>query len=182
MPSDISRPLIMGKINCAIPPIHILSDYNTNGIFKIVGPGSGIAPFRGFWQERSCKAPSDPIGRSKLGQMTLFFGCQTKEMILYRSELEKLKEDGVLRDIFLALSREPSIKKVTKFIFNKKKAQTKYVSLLDICAGFNHSRKRKACCANPGGKWACLRLWRLYNGRRGLPNPETNCTGKGENE
>jgi len=33
-------------------------------------------------------------------------------MILYRTELEELKKEGVLSDIYLALSREPNIKKV----------------------------------------------------------------------
>ena len=89
MPSDLSRPIVM------------------------IGPGTGIAPFRGFWQQRKVVTPSDPIGKSKLGRLTLFFGCQTKEMILYRSELEDLKKIGTFSDIYLALSREPKIKKVT---------------------------------------------------------------------
>lgn len=87
MPTDLSRPMIM------------------------IGPGTGIAPFRGFWQER--KMLSETAGQSpRFGRMTLFFGCRNKEMILYRSELEQLKKDGVLSDIYLALSREPNIKKV----------------------------------------------------------------------
>ena len=75
-----------------------------------VGPGTGIAPFRGFWQHRIHVSQTE--SRPKLGKMTLFFGCRTKEMILYRSELEALKRDNILSDIYLALSREPSIKKV----------------------------------------------------------------------
>jgi len=86
LPSDTSRPIIM------------------------VGPGTGIAPFRGFWQQR--KVDSVNTTKGTLGKMTLFFGCRTKEMILYRSELEEMKQGNVLSDIFLALSREPSIKKV----------------------------------------------------------------------
>jgi nitric-oxide synthase len=76
----------------------------------MVGPGTGIAPFRGFWQER--RLMMQRHSGYRFGKMTLFFGCRTKEMILYLTELEQLKKDLVLSDIFLALSREPSIKKV----------------------------------------------------------------------
>jgi len=86
MPVDMSRPMIM------------------------IGPGTGIAPFRGFWQER--KIMGSRKSGTRFGKMTLFFGCRTKEMILYRSELESLKKENILSDIFLALSREPSVKKV----------------------------------------------------------------------
>ncbi|ODM95587.1 Nitric oxide synthase [Orchesella cincta] len=85
LPTDTSRPMIM------------------------IGPGTGIAPFRGFWQERKILGNRKP--GSRFGKMTLFFGCRTKEMILYRSELESLKKESILSDIFLALSREPSVKK-----------------------------------------------------------------------
>ncbi|CAL8084386.1 unnamed protein product [Orchesella dallaii] len=85
LPTDMSRPMIM------------------------IGPGTGIAPFRGFWQERKIMGNRKP--GSRFGKMTLFFGCRTKEMILYRSELESLKKENILSDIFLALSREPSVKK-----------------------------------------------------------------------
>lgn len=76
----------------------------------MIGPGTGIAPFRGFWQERRMKVKE--LSATRFGKMTLFFGCRTKEMILYRSELEALKKETILSDIFLALSREPSVKKV----------------------------------------------------------------------
>lgn len=86
MPKDSSRPIVM------------------------IGPGTGIAPFRGFWQHRIENMSKENL--TKFGKMTLFFGCRTKEMILYRPELEGLKRDNILSDIYLALSREPSIKKV----------------------------------------------------------------------
>ncbi|CAG7730913.1 unnamed protein product [Allacma fusca] len=89
------------------PAFHIPAD--TSRPIIMIGPGTGIAPFRGFWQQRVSISQLEP--RPKLGKMTLFFGCRTKEMILYRPELEVLKQDEVLSDIYLALSREPSIKK-----------------------------------------------------------------------
>lgn len=92
MPTDTSRPIIM------------------------IGPGTGIAPFRGFWQERRIKVSEHGGTGTRFGKMTLFFGCRTKEMILYRTELEALKKEGIISDIFLALSREPSVKKVRSIV------------------------------------------------------------------
>ncbi|PGL66766.1 sulfite reductase subunit alpha [Bacillus sp. AFS055030] len=65
----------------------------------MVGPGTGIAPFRSFIQER---AVNKVTGRS-----WLFFGDQHEASdFLYKSELEKYKEDGVLTRIDTAFSRD----------------------------------------------------------------------------
>jgi hypothetical protein len=45
--------------------------------------------------------------------MWLFFGCRLKELDLYRDEKDKMLEEYVLNKEFLALSREPGIKKVS---------------------------------------------------------------------
>lgn len=135
MPTDLSRPIVM------------------------IGPGTGIAPFRGFWQQRKVVTPSDPVGKSKLGRLTLFFGCQTKEMILYRTELEELKEIGIFADIYLALSREPKIKKVyfgRNSMFIK---QLNFRFVLDIRARLINTRRRKYCKSNIKTRWTYLCLW-----------------------
>lgn len=65
----------------------------------MVGPGTGIAPFRSFLQEREAfGAP---------GRNWLFFGNQRREAdFLYRAELEDLAEKRLLTRIDLAFSRD----------------------------------------------------------------------------
>ncbi|XP_044753719.1 nitric oxide synthase, salivary gland isoform X3 [Coccinella septempunctata] len=83
------------------PNFHLPEDLSKPII--VVGPGTGIAPFKGFWEHRHMLS----LDNHKLGKMLLFFGCRTKELDLYRDE----KADAVARRIidktFLALSREP---------------------------------------------------------------------------
>ena len=65
----------------------------------MVGPGTGVAPFRAFLQER--KASGAP------GKNWLFFGHQKSETdFFYRDELEAMRKDGVLTRLSLAWSRD----------------------------------------------------------------------------
>lgn len=73
----------------------------------LVGPGTGVAPFRGFWQHRYAQLKQ----KQKLGKMWLFFGCQTRDMNLYEEEKAEMVKVGVLDRVFLALSRDPNIPK-----------------------------------------------------------------------
>lgn len=76
----------------------------------LIGPGTGIAPFRGFWHHRN--ALHNTRSRSNIGPVWLFFGCRTKTMDLYREEKEQALKEGVLSKVFLALSRESNVPKV----------------------------------------------------------------------
>lgn len=61
LPSDISRPVIM------------------------IGPGTGVAPFRAFVQERAKQAKAG----EKIGKLILFYGCRRpNEDFLYQKEWE----------------------------------------------------------------------------------------------
>ena len=65
----------------------------------MVGPGTGIAPFRAFLQQRKADAAE--------GRNWLFFGDWTESgEYLYRDEIEAYVKDGTLDKLDLAWSRE----------------------------------------------------------------------------
>jgi sulfite reductase (NADPH) flavoprotein alpha-component len=65
----------------------------------MVGPGTGVAPFRSFLQERRAT--------SATGKSWLFFGDQTSaDDFLYREELEGFLSDGTLTRLDTAFSRD----------------------------------------------------------------------------
>eukprot|EP00951_Prasinocladus_malaysianus_P025160 scaffold219862_cov45-Prasinocladus_malaysianus.AAC.1 len=73
----------------------------------MIGPGTGVAPFRGFLQERQAKLQDG----ADLGQAWLFAGCRRRdEDYLYQSELEGFARSGVLTHLIPAFSREQAEK------------------------------------------------------------------------
>jgi sulfite reductase alpha subunit-like flavoprotein len=78
-PADPSRPMIM------------------------IGPGTGVAPFLGFLEERAA------IGAA--GRNWLFFGEQRRDTdFYYREELDRFRADGLLSRLDLAFSRDQRAK------------------------------------------------------------------------
>lgn len=76
----------------------------------LICAGSGIAPFRSFWQERAVIA--NQKGITALGKCILFFGCRSKNVdYVYKQEHSQLLNRGILNEIYLALSREENHKK-----------------------------------------------------------------------
>ncbi|KAI9662728.1 MAG: NADPH-cytochrome P450 reductase [Alyxoria varia] len=70
----------------------------------MVGPGTGVAPFRGFVQERASMAKAG----QQVGKTLLFFGCRNREEdFLYSIEWETYKEAlGDSFELVTAFSRE----------------------------------------------------------------------------
>lgn len=69
----------------------------------MVGPGTGIAPFRAFLQERRA--------RGATGRNWLFFGDQRRESdFIYEDELATMSRDGLLTRLDLAFSRDQQAK------------------------------------------------------------------------
>ncbi len=77
LPDDASKPVIM------------------------IGPGTGLAPFRGFLQERAAQKAKGTV----IGDAMLFFGCRHPEQdFIYADELKAWAEDGLV-DLHTAFSR-----------------------------------------------------------------------------
>ncbi|QWB22460.1 MULTISPECIES: sulfite reductase flavoprotein subunit alpha [Streptomyces] len=69
----------------------------------MIGPGTGIAPFRGFLHERAARGAS--------GRNWLFFGDRNRETdFVYQDELTELQQRGVLTELDLAFSRDQAEK------------------------------------------------------------------------
>src|SRR6185369_5623322 len=69
----------------------------------MVGPGTGIAPFRAFLQEREAAGAT--------GRNWLFFGAQHEATdFLYRDEMEAWRDKGLLTRLSTAFSRDQSQK------------------------------------------------------------------------
>jgi cytochrome P450/NADPH-cytochrome P450 reductase len=96
-----SRPL--GASGLGMPLVTFVKD--TGSSFRLpasnvpvimVGPGTGVAPMRGFIQDRAADGRSENV---------LFFGCRDESDYLYRDELEAWEKEGCLK-LFVAFSRK----------------------------------------------------------------------------
>uniref|UniRef100_A0A4W5NQF5 Nitric oxide synthase, inducible n=1 Tax=Hucho hucho TaxID=62062 RepID=A0A4W5NQF5_9TELE len=76
----------------------------------LVGAGSGIAPFRSFWQQRLHDMKHPGFSGSP---MSLVFGCQSSETDhLYKEETLEMRRRGVLKSVTSTYSRQPGHPKI----------------------------------------------------------------------
>lgn len=108
-PSDEIAVYVRTSKNFRVP-----SDPHTPMI--MIGPGTGIAPFRGFLQERRALGHTAPNW--------LFFGEQHAATdFYYREEIEAMHADGLLTELDLAFSRDQHHKVYVQHLMRQRGAR-----------------------------------------------------------
>uniref|UniRef100_A0A3Q2NS41 NADPH--hemoprotein reductase n=1 Tax=Fundulus heteroclitus TaxID=8078 RepID=A0A3Q2NS41_FUNHE len=84
----------------------------------MIGPGTGIAPFMGFIQERGWLKEQG----KDVGETVMYFGCRHKnEDYIYQEELEEAEKKGVLTQLNVAFSRDQAHKVYVQHDLKKNK-------------------------------------------------------------
>uniref|UniRef100_A0A8C1BUV3 nitric-oxide synthase (NADPH) n=1 Tax=Cyprinus carpio carpio TaxID=630221 RepID=A0A8C1BUV3_CYPCA len=92
----------------------------------LIGPGTGIAPFRSFWQQRLYDIENK--GRLLACPMILVFGCRQSQIDhIYKEETIRAKNKEVFKELYTAYSREPGRpKKYVQDVLREQLSETVY--------------------------------------------------------
>ena len=84
------------------PPLDLQKSY------IMIGAGTGVAPFRGFLQQREFQYKKQAESTSaQLGNTWLIFGCRDSKLdFIYQEEMEHFKKCAILSRMDCAFSRE----------------------------------------------------------------------------
>jgi sulfite reductase (NADPH) flavoprotein alpha-component len=104
----------------------------------MIGPGTGIAPFRAFMQQREAEEAS--------GENWLFFGNPNyTQDFLYQTEWQRFVKDGVVNKISLAFSRDQEQKVYVQHRMLEQGAELyqwlEQGAYLYVCGDANHMAK-----------------------------------------
>ncbi|CAN0328319.1 NADPH--cytochrome P450 reductase [Lampetra fluviatilis] len=92
--------------------------YKPSSPIIMIGPGTGLAPFLGFIQEREWQKQQG----KEVGETVLYFGCRNRSTdFIYEEELEAFKERGVLTQLHVAYSRDQEEKVYVQHLLTKNK-------------------------------------------------------------
>ncbi|MDQ0175531.1 bifunctional cytochrome P450/NADPH--P450 reductase [Bacillus chungangensis] len=84
----------------------------------MVGPGVGIAPFRGFLQARR-ELKREGV---QLGTAHLYFGCRNEADDIYRAELEQFQQEGIAT-VYKAYSRKGHSKTYVQHLMHQQEQE-----------------------------------------------------------
>uniref|UniRef100_A0A8D2MWJ6 NADPH--hemoprotein reductase n=1 Tax=Zonotrichia albicollis TaxID=44394 RepID=A0A8D2MWJ6_ZONAL len=122
----------VGALPCppalGVPKRHPESPWGVESQFRLpfkpstpvimIGPGTGIAPFMGFIQERAWLKQQG----KEVGETVLYYGCRhEREDYLYREELARFQKEGVLTQLNVAFSRDQAEKVYVQHLLKKNK-------------------------------------------------------------
>jgi sulfite reductase (NADPH) flavoprotein alpha-component len=105
------------QVRAYLQPLETFRLVDDNVDIVMIGPGTGIAPFRAFLQERAL--------RRATGRNWLFFGSRNRATdYLYSDELESWRHRGLLTRLDLAFSRDGAEK---VYVQHRMRAQAKAI-------------------------------------------------------
>ena len=86
---------------------HFRLPINMKAPIVMVGAGTGVAPFKGFIQERVALKKY-----GELGPAMMIYGCRNKGELASEEQLKRALSDGSMTDFVVAYSREFGIPKM----------------------------------------------------------------------